>query len=224
MKLFGTPLILTRSFFFGFVYFSIAIAWNNTWIEGISITTALFGIVFLHEVGHLVVSKLVKIPAKNLTLMVVGGMVEFYDDYEQYTPLKKLLITLGGPLVNVIIMFIIGFDVNVVDGHPDTILDSVKAINIVLLIFNMLPLYSLDGGRIVQTLIELKVNDFELSKYYASIISVITSLVVITLSVTYWSISITWLIVFFTILIGYTNISNIKKYRNERNVSEGCSE
>jgi Zn-dependent protease len=151
-------------------------------------------------------------------------MVEFYDDYEQYMPLKKLLITLGGPLVNVIIMLIIGFDVNVVDGHPDTILDSIKAMNIVLLLFNILPLYSLDGGRIIQTLIELKVNNFELSKYYASIISVITSLVVITLSVTYWSISITWLIVFFTILIGYTNISNIKKYRNERNVSEGCSE
>jgi stage IV sporulation protein FB len=224
MKLFGTPLILTRSFFFGFVYFSIAIAWNNTWIEGISITAALFGIVFLHEVGHLVVSKLVKIPAKNLTLMVTGGMVEFYDDYEQYTPWKKLLITLGGPLVNVIIMFIIGFDVNVVDGHPDTILDSIKAMNIVLLLFNILPLYSLDGGRIIQTLIELKVNNFELSKYYASIISVITSLVVITLSVTYWSISVTWLIVLFTILIGYSNISTIKKYRNERNNSERRSE
>jgi len=224
MKLFGTPLIFTRSVIFGFVYFSIAIAWNSTWIEGISITTALFGIVFLHEVGHLVVSKLVKIPAKNLTLMVVGGMVEFYDDYEQYEPWKKLLITLGGPLVNVIIMLIIGFNVNTVNGSPDTILDSIKAMNVVLLLFNILPLYSLDGGRIVQTLIELKVNNFELSKYYASIISVITSLIVITLSVTYWSISVTWLIVFFTILIGYTNISNIKKYRNERNDSEGRSE
>jgi stage IV sporulation protein FB len=155
--------------------------------------------------------------------MVTGGMVEFYDDYEQYTPWKKLLITLGGPLVNVIIMFIIGFDLNLTNVRPDTAFNTIKVLNSWLFMFNILPLYSLDGGRIVQTLIELKVNDFELSKYYASIISAIISLVVITLSFM-WSISTTWLVVFFTILIGYTNISNIKKYRNERNVSEGCSE
>jgi Zn-dependent protease len=119
---------------------------------------ALFGIVLTHEFGHALACRQVGGKADTIVLWPLGG-VAFVDPPPR--PGAVLWSIAAGPLVNVVLLPItVGVAVvadlaGLADTSPDAFrfLYTIAAINFGLLVFNMLPVYPLDGGQILQSLL-----------------------------------------------------------------------
>ena len=118
---------------------------------------AIFAIVLLHEFGHAFACRQVGGNANQIILWPLGGIA--YVDPPQ-RPGATLWSIVAGPLVNVALMPILWGALHVapagsLDSTPDvhTFLASVLWINIILLAFNLLPIYPLDGGKILWALL-----------------------------------------------------------------------
>jgi len=119
---------------------------------------ALFAIVLMHEFGHSLACRQVGGRADQIVLWPLGG-VAYVDPPDR--PGAMLWSLAAGPLVNVALLPVL-YLVNVLarttgvfDAVPDAypLLNSITAINLVLLIFNLLPIYPLDGGQILRSLL-----------------------------------------------------------------------
>ncbi len=119
---------------------------------------ALFAIVLLHEFGHALACRQVGGTADRIVLWPLGG-VAFVNPPQR--PGATLWSILAGPLVNVALMpfFVAAFMVTRSLGWAQTMPDAyqfirmVLGINVVLLVFNILPVYPLDGGQILRSLL-----------------------------------------------------------------------
>jgi len=119
---------------------------------------ALFGIVLLHEFGHALACRQVGGKADQIVLWPLGGVA-----YVQPPPRPgaTLWSIAAGPLVNVILLPIIaviwllakklGWNISAPDAYK--FISALGLINFVLLAFNLLPIYPLDGGQILQSLL-----------------------------------------------------------------------
>ncbi len=119
---------------------------------------ALFLIVLCHEFGHALACRSVGGRANQIVLWPLGG-VAYVDPPPR--PGATLWSIAAGPLVNVAFALVLGYGVALthssfwVDGRPNAyeLLPSIFWINVVLLIFNILPVYPLDGGQIFRSLL-----------------------------------------------------------------------
>ena len=119
---------------------------------------ALFAIVLLHEFGHSLACRQVGGRADRIVLWPLGG-VAFVQPPER--PGATLWSIAAGPLVNVIlipVLLLLGVLMRVsgaIEAAPDAfrLLRTVAFINVGLLIFNLLPVYPLDGGQILRSLL-----------------------------------------------------------------------
>lgn len=119
---------------------------------------SLFGIVLIHEFGHQLACRQVGGQTHDIVLWALGGVA--YVSPPQ-RPGAQLWSIAAGPLVNVALIPVFSVLVSVsshlqwYDSHPDLyeLVHSVWYINIGLLIFNMLPVYPLDGGQILRSLL-----------------------------------------------------------------------
>jgi Zn-dependent protease len=119
---------------------------------------AIFGIVLLHEFGHALACRQVGGQANRIMLWPLGG-VAFVQPPPR--PGAVLWSIAAGPLVNVILVpvtviaFVVASGAGLQNEHRDFVhfLLSIGVINLVLLIFNLLPIYPLDGGQILQALL-----------------------------------------------------------------------
>ena len=100
---------------------------------------------------------LLKLKPKSLNLMPFGINVTFEDyGYKKLMELKKIIIAIMGPITNIIIAIIIFF------LHINTnIKEMIFYSNILIAIFNLIPIYPLDGGQILKGIIKLKYNSEE---------------------------------------------------------------
>ena len=118
----------------------------------------LFVCVLLHEFGHCWGARRVGGTAEEVLLWPLGGLA--YCDVPM-TPRAQMATTISGPAVNVILLAACGVGL-VLLGEPvpwnphaawsPNVLDNLFRINLILLVFNLLPAYPLDGGRIFQCL------------------------------------------------------------------------
>lgn len=130
----------------------------STWIWNVFEYLALFGIVLLHEFGHALACRQVGGTANRIMLWPLGGVA--YVDPPQ-RPGAMLWSIAAGPLVNVALLPIFGslYVVGHSYGWAQTLPDlyrfsrAVFAIDAGLLIFNILPIYPLDGGQIFRALL-----------------------------------------------------------------------
>ena len=119
---------------------------------------ALFGIVLLHEFGHSLACRQVGGSADHIVLWPLGG-IAFVNPPRR--PGAVLWSIAAGPLVNVVLLPVLVLLVffagqaGLEDSAPDTfrLIGMIGRINLGLLIFNMLPIYPLDGGQILQALL-----------------------------------------------------------------------
>jgi Zn-dependent protease/predicted transcriptional regulator len=139
---------------------------------GIVLMILLFTCVTLHELGHGLVAARFGIPVREITLFPLGGVAQITKNPEK--PIQELLIAIAGPLVNVVIALILFVvvgglgGVNVLDGRG--LLDSLDnlgqpslpgllvwllAANVTLVVFNMIPAFPLDGGRVLRALLAM---------------------------------------------------------------------
>ena len=139
-------------------------------VFGVLLMLLLFTCVTLHELGHSVVALRFGIPVREIILLPLGGVAVIGRNPDK--PLHELLIAIAGPLVNVIIAIILllisGFAVglNVLDGRGllsglqmtpslSTLLVWLISANLSLVIFNLIPAFPLDGGRVLRALLAM---------------------------------------------------------------------
>ncbi|MFG0252901.1 MAG: site-2 protease family protein [Phycisphaerales bacterium JB038] len=136
---------------------------------------ALFGIVLLHEFGHCFACRYAEGEADEILMWPLGGLAYCAP---ANTPRSHLITVLGGPAVNVVLFPIFAVPLYLLTGDWHAALPNVfqlvalpagtslwlhalwwlNVINLILLLFNLLPMFPLDGGRIVQALLWMKTD------------------------------------------------------------------
>ena len=133
------------------------------------IIVALFFCVLLHEFGHSLVAQRLGIVVPDITLLPIGGLARLKTLPEK--PWDEVKIAIAGPLVNVVLApfffaaaFALGADllspVNVLQGTatPGQILAYLGLMNVALAVFNLLPAFPMDGGRILRGLLATRMG------------------------------------------------------------------
>ncbi len=116
----------------------------------------LFVCIILHELGHAMVAKHYKLPISQITLFIFGGVAEIKK--EPQTPKVEFLMAIAGPIVSVILAGIL-YLLTILGQHsfwPIPIIavtGYLALINIILAIFNLIPAFPLDGGRIFRSIL-----------------------------------------------------------------------
>lgn len=150
--------------FFGIVNYQeggLPAAWS-----GISFIILLFLCVLLHEFGHAFAARLYGIRTPDITLLPIGGVARL--ERMPRTPSAELVVAIAGPLVNVVIalglFLVLGRFVDIqemiaVDEvGPGQLLTKVMVVNVWLVIFNMIPAFPMDGGRILRALLAMRLS------------------------------------------------------------------
>lgn len=109
--------------------------------------------IIIHELAHYTVVLRLGLESKEFKLHILGAMLEI-KGYDELSAKEKLIICIAGPLLN-LIMTIVFSIIYIFISNNQYILSSIE-INLVLCIFNLLPTYPLDGGKILGALLEKK--------------------------------------------------------------------
>lgn len=164
----GIPIRVDLSWFIVFLYLTWTLASRVfptmvpglpkavAWSMGTAGALGLFGSVVLHELGHAVTAKRLGVQMRGITLFLFGGVAEMSD--EPRTPKAEFLIAIAGPVVSVLLaaLFAGGAALAPLAGLPATmvtVLWYLGVINGVLVLFNMIPAFPLDGGRVLRSAI-----------------------------------------------------------------------
>jgi Zn-dependent protease/CBS domain-containing protein len=124
------------------------------WILGMAAALGLFGGVVLHELGHSLVAMRFGFPIDSITLWILGGIAQLSDQPEDWR--QELLIAIAGPIVSVILGVAFYLVLVVLPATPDFLgflLGYLALVNVSLAIFNMLPGFPMDGGRVLRALL-----------------------------------------------------------------------
>lgn len=121
------------------------------WLWGLLLTLAMFACVTLHELGHVFVAQAAGAKVRSVTLMMLGG-VSAIDDVER--PRRELAMAIAGPIVSLVIAGILYLVFRVSAGWPPDVrfgLYYLAEINLVIGVFNLLPAFPMDGGRVLRS-------------------------------------------------------------------------
>ena len=123
----------------------------------IKIYSLIMTFAIIHEICHLFAGLILKMKIKRITIMPIGLSIEFKIPYEDLNSkilksnkleLKKIFIAIAGPLSNIIIVLItLLLNINI------ELKNSIIYSNLLIAMFNLLPLYPLDGGRILKSVL-----------------------------------------------------------------------
>lgn len=144
-KLFGVPVKLHWSILIPF-------AFTLNSLESTLTLAALYVCVLIHEFGHVAMAQNWGINCSRITLLCFGGAAEL--DEEPRTPAEEFSIAFAGPVVSAILTAI-GFGACLfVYGEPNSVphwMLVFTLINGMILVFNMIPAFPMDGGRILRS-------------------------------------------------------------------------
>ncbi len=126
--------------------------------------------ILLHELGHSLVSQRCGIPVPRITLLFIGGLAEIAREPD--TARSELKIALGGPVVSIFLAAFYGtlawlfFSMGARETHLVCL--WLAETNIALVIFNMIPGYPLDGGRVLRAILWARTGRLRHSTYITS--------------------------------------------------------
>jgi Zn-dependent protease/CBS domain-containing protein len=122
-------------------------------VMGLTAALTFFGCILLHELGHAAAARSQDVPMRSITLFLFGGVAETGD--EPRSAKAELLVAIAGPAVSVVLAVLFGFLAwvgSAVGWTPAVVvvLDYLAVINMIVLGFNLLPAFPLDGGRVLR--------------------------------------------------------------------------
>ncbi len=139
---------------------------TNTALMNIILILLLFLCVILHELGHALAARRFNINTKKITLLPIGGVASLEKMPEK--PGQELIVALAGPAVNVIIAMLLflvvpmknyfGLDADslvqlLAAPALETLLFYLFIANVMLVVFNLIPAFPMDGGRVFRALL-----------------------------------------------------------------------
>lgn len=155
---------------------------------------SLFICVIMHEFGHALAARRYGVNTRDIILSPIGGMARL--DHLPEKPMHELVVALAGPLVNVVIASLLGvfswwwFPHNLqIFGETESevfrlanMVPLLFWMNIMLVIFNMIPAFPMDGGRVLRAFLAMRIGRLRATKY-ASIIGRILAVGFIILAI-----------------------------------------
>ncbi|HTH19085.1 MAG TPA: site-2 protease family protein [Candidatus Udaeobacter sp.] len=151
------------------ITFLLLIAWiafayytqggSSAAVGGVSLILLLFACVVLHEFGHALAGKAFGINTPDITLLPIGGVARLERIPDE--PVQELVIAAAGPAVTALIAFGAFIGGGSWDYPPTTrtsIPDLLFTMNVVLLLFNLLPAFPMDGGRVLRALLATRLS------------------------------------------------------------------
>ena len=152
------------------------------WIMGVFGALGLFLSIIIHEFSHSLVARKYGMDIKGITLFVFGGVAEMKDEPE--TPKIEFLMAIAGPIASLLLSLLFGalYQAAAAVELPVpvvAILGYLGAINLLLAIFNMIPAFPTDGGRVLRSVLWWIKGDIRWATRTASRISVIFAMFII---------------------------------------------
>ncbi len=196
-----------------FIFAIIFIITKNIKIYGLLMLFAL-----IHELGHLICGFLLGLKPQSMSILPYGFKIIFNAYPEDYNAkiksgnllsVKKIILALAGPLTNIICILIENIaKLNIGDISYQSIIYA----NILIAIFNLLPIYPLDGGKILQEILHINCG-LSKSYKYTMIITKISIAMLIFLSsfliLIYKNVGIL-IVIIYVIYIAYISIKEFK--------------
>ena len=148
-----------------------ATAWDS-----LTFMVLLFLCVLLHEFGHIFTARAFGVPTPFVTLLPIGGVAQLERIPEE--PWEEFLIAIAGPLVNVVItavlVYLFGAELQTraaaaVDNVGIPLVDRLASVNLFLALFNMIPAFPMDGGRVLRALLASRFGYVRATEIAASI-------------------------------------------------------
>lgn len=128
-----------------------------------------------HELGHLIAGLILKMRPEKIEIIPFGLSISFDTNFDN-NKIKEIIVALAGPVVSLILTIFCRY----IDLKYITIQEAVYS-NLLILLFNLLPLYPLDGGRIIKGILDIKFGTVEGEKL-TSKISYITIIILTIIS------------------------------------------
>ncbi len=164
----GTAVRVHPTFFLlliwiGAVRFMDGGAWSA--LTGIAFVIVLFACVVLHEFGHIMMARRFGIATPDVTLLPIGGVASMERLPEK--PREEILVALAGPAVNLVIatilILLLGDQLDLerfaqIEAPKPGLLEQIAIANLVLVVFNLIPAFPMDGGRVLRAILTLKVG------------------------------------------------------------------
>lgn len=187
-KIFGIPVQVHWSFalLFLFVIYvgkSRDASWANIAVFGLFVV-ALFVCVLLHEFGHALSARYYGVQTRDITILPIGGVARLDNLPEK--PFQEFVVALAGPAVNVVIYTLLAiflyfvysvqfsFGELLTDDSNELIVDPVLGFlvtlmqaNLMLVVFNMIPAFPMDGGRVLRALLSMPFGRLQATKVAA---------------------------------------------------------
>jgi stage IV sporulation protein FB len=144
-------------------------------LEGVVFIVLLFLCVLLHEFGHVFAARRYGVQTPDITLLPIGGVARLERIPEE--PSQELIVALAGPAVNVVIAAILFIALG---GFPSaegmevqnagvSLLGRIAVVNVFLVIFNLIPAFPMDGGRVLRAVLAYRMGYTRATQIAASV-------------------------------------------------------
>ena len=169
----------------------------------------------IHELGHIIMGLLLKLKPEKLEIMPCGLAICFKaNSGESKLEIKNILIALAGPLISLTLAIVYTY----IDIQPVYITkENIVYSNILILLFNLMPLYPLDGGRIIKGILHIKFGEDESLEIINKIsnVTMIAITIISSIAVYYFKNIAIFLICLFLWII---TLKENEKLRMEKNI------